>query len=196
MYKQEDFLDKEGDYIDVDNLANICNKLRGKIKRQFIMQIISYILIVLLAVLFYMFRCQCQFQPLPTEIEKGSIHVVQPNKDMQDDVNLAADAGLFNVFMNTDITFENTMSKGDVMIQNVDTNKYPMYVEIYADNILEPIYKSATIPVGYKVEQAKLSANLPKGTYDCTAYFYVLDTEDSTTILNRIGIKCSISILK
>lgn len=153
----------------------------------------AYILIAVLFVLFLLFRCQCLMNG--SDLEKGSIDFVQPKSDrnLQEEVNKAVEAGMFNVFMNTDIVFENGDEKGNLLIQNVETNPNPVFVEIYLKDSNELIYKSDEIPVGYKIEEGKLNVSLDKGTYDCVAYFNVID-EASKEVVNRIGLNVKLTI--
>lgn len=128
-----------------------------------------------------------------TDISKGEIDWDQPkaSRDLQAEIDKAVEQGMFNVFMNTNIAFQDGNSKGNMMIQNIETNRYPMYVEIYHDNTL--LYKSDIIEPGYKIEEAKLDTPLSKGTYDCTAYFYVTDN-NKEEVQNKIGLNIKITV--
>ena len=61
------------------------------------------------------------------------------------------------------------------MIVNEGVNNYPQVVEITRNDTGDSIYKSGAIPVGSKIEKAKLSVDLEPGTYECTALFYNVD---------------------
>lgn len=61
------------------------------------------------------------------------------------------------------------------MIVNESINRYPQVVEITRNDTNEVVYKSGAIPVGSKIETAKLSVDLDVGTYECTAMFYNVD---------------------
>jgi hypothetical protein len=128
-----------------------------------------------------------------TDILKGKIDWDQPkaSRDLQAEIDKAVEQGMFNVFMNTNVVFQDGNSKGNMMIQNIDTNLYPMYVEIYHDDTL--LYKSNIIDPGYKIEEAKLDTALSKGTYDCTAYFYVTDS-NKEEVQNKIGLNIKITV--
>ena len=69
----------------------------------------------------------------PSDISQGEIEWNQPraSRDLQAEIDKAVEQGMFNVFMNTNVVFKDGNSKGNMMIQNIDTNIYPMYVEIY-----------------------------------------------------------------
>lgn len=157
------------------------NKKRNKI---------IIVIIVLISLLLFLVRCN----PLRLDISKGEIDWDQPraSRDLQAEIDKAVEQGMFNVFMNTNIVFQDGNSKGNMMIQNIDTNVYPMYVEIYNnDNTL--LYKSDIIDPGYKIEEAKLDTVLSKGTYDCTAYFYVTDS-NKEEVQNKIGLNIKITV--
>ena len=92
-------------------------------------------------------------------------------------LNEKVEEGMINISMNTAPTFENGTAEGALMIVNEAVNRYPQIVEIVRADTKERIYRSGAIPVGSKIEQAKLAVDLDAGTYDCTALFYSVDPE-------------------
>lgn len=92
-----------------------------------------------------------------------------------DALNEKVEEGMINISMNTSPTFKDGTSAGNLMIVNEGVNRYPQVVEISRNDNGEQIYKSGAIPVGSKIEQAKLAVDLPAGTYECTALFYNVD---------------------
>lgn len=156
-------------------------------------KIIAFIIIIILLFLLLSRCCSsCSYMP-PSDISQGEIEWNQPraSRDLQAEIDKAVEQGMFNVFMNTNIVFQDGNSKGNMMIQNIDTNVYPMYVEIYNNDTL--LYKSDIIDPGYKIEEAKLDTVLSKGTYDCTAYFYVTDS-NKEEVQNKIGLNIKITV--
>ena len=92
-------------------------------------------------------------------------------------LNEKVEDGMINISMNTSPNFANGTSVGNLMIVNEAINRYPQVVEITRNDTNEVIYKSDAIPVGSKIESAKLSADLDAGTYECTAMFYNVNAE-------------------
>ena len=90
--------------------------------------------------------------------------------------------GMINISMNTAPYFEDGKAEGNVMIVNESINNYPQQVEFIRNDTQEVIYQSKAIPVGSKIERAKLDVVLPAGTYECTAYFHNLDPETGDMI--------------
>ena len=90
--------------------------------------------------------------------------------------------GMINISMNTAPYFENGASEGNVMIVNESINNYPQQVEFIRNDTQEIIYQSKAIPIGSKIERAKLDVELPAGTYECTAMFHNLDPETGDII--------------
>ena len=78
--------------------------------------------------------------------------------------------------------FEDGTADGNLMIVNESINNYPQKVQIVRNDTGDQIYESNAIPVGSKIERAKLDAALPAGTYECTAYFHNLDPETGEII--------------
>ncbi len=83
--------------------------------------------------------------------------------------------GMINISMNTSPYFRNGSEAGNLMIVNEGANRYPQVVEIVRNDTGELIYRSGAIPVGSKIESAKLDTVLGAGTYECTALFYNVD---------------------
>ena len=90
--------------------------------------------------------------------------------------------GMINISMNTAPYFENGASEGNIMIVNESINNYPQQVEFIRNDTQEIIYQSKAIPIGSKIERAKLDVELPAGTYECTAMFHNLDPETGNVI--------------
>jgi hypothetical protein len=81
------------------------------------------------------------------------------------------------------------------MIVNETVNRYPQVVEITRSDTQEVIYKSGAIPVGKKIEEAKLDVDLPAGTYECTAMFYNVNP-DTGEYLGCAGAVITVTVLE
>lgn len=111
-----------------------------------------------------------------------------------DALNEKVDEGMINISMNTTPTFSDGAAEGNLMIVNEGVNRYPQIVEITRNDTGETIYTSGAIPVGSKLENAKLSVDLPAGTYECTALFHNVDP-DSGVKLGCAGAVITITVL-
>jgi hypothetical protein len=78
------------------------------------------------------------------------------------------------VNINSSPIFETGESEGTLMISNSEKNRYSQQVEIYTTADHQLIY-SGKIEVGSEVKTSTLLVDLPKGTYDCTAYFRAIN---------------------
>ena len=96
-------------------------------------------------------------------------------EEIAEKLNEKVAEGMINISMNTAPYFENGASEGNVMIVNEAINNYPQKVQIIRNDTGEQIFQSKAIPVGSKIERAALDAELPAGTYECTAMFHNLD---------------------
>lgn len=110
-------------------------------------------------------------------------------------LNEKVEEGMINISMNTSPVFEYGTSEGNLMIVNEGVNNYPQVVEITRNDTGELIYKSGGIPVGSKIESAKLAVDLPAGTYECTALFYSVDS-DTGASLGCAGAIITITVLQ
>jgi hypothetical protein len=74
--------------------------------------------------------------------------------------------------LNSRVFFPDAVSAGNVLIQNPETNKYLLSVDIVLPETRISLYYSGAIAPGEQVESAVLSAagqKLMNGTYECTA---------------------------
>lgn len=99
-----------------------------------------------------------------------------------DSLNEKIEEGMINISMNTSPVFKDGTSEGNLMIVNEGINNYPQVVEITRNDTNEVIYKSGGIPVGSKIETAKLTVDLPAGTYECTAMFHSVDPDTGASL--------------
>ena len=97
-------------------------------------------------------------------------------------LNEKVEQGMINISMNTAPVFETATAEGNLMIVNDAVNNYPQVVEITRNDTGESIYKSGGIPVGSKIENAKLSVDLPAGRYECTAMFHNVDPDTGNSL--------------
>ncbi|MBQ8401951.1 MAG: hypothetical protein IJX14_08480, partial [Clostridia bacterium] len=157
------------------------NRKDTKNSNKIIAIVIGVLLII--AILLAAFRGCESVKPIENPIETGPGIVyddgaVQGGWDEADtdkiiaSLNEKVEEGMINISMNTSPNFRDGTSEGNLMIVNEGINRYPQVVEITRNDTNEMIYKSGAIPVGSKIEHAKLSVDLPAGTYDCTAMFY------------------------
>ena len=114
-------------------------------------------------------------------------------EEIAEKLNEKVAEGMINISMNTAPYFEDGTSEGNVMIVNESINNYPQKVQIVRNDTGEQIYQSNAIPVGSKIERAKLDVVLPTGTYECTAYFHNLDPE-SGEIIGTAGAIITITV--
>ena len=103
-------------------------------------------------------------------------------EEIAEKLNEKVAEGMINISMNTAPYFEDGKAEGNVMIVNESINNYPQKVQIVRNDTGEQIYQSNAIPVGSKIERAKLDVVPPAGTYECTAYFHNLDPETGDII--------------
>ena len=114
-------------------------------------------------------------------------------EEIAERLNQKVEEGMINISMNTAPYFENGAAEGNIMIVNESINNYPQQVEFIRNDTGEQIYQSNAIPVGSKIERAKLDVVLPTGTYECTAYFHNLDPE-SGEIIGTAGAIITITV--
>ena len=101
---------------------------------------------------------------------------------VREGLNAGVEEGYINISMNTTPFFEDGESEGNLMIVNESVNRYPQKVVITRNDSGDVVYESGGIPVGSKIEKAKLLKNLPAGTYECTAMFHNVNPETGESL--------------
>ena len=163
------------------------------------------ILTLIVVILLFVRACEGEttIDP-PVESGPGIVYddgAVQGGWDIADtdkiiaSLNEKVEEGMINISMNTSPNFRDGAAEGNLMIVNEGINRYPQVVEITRNDTNEMIYKSGAIPVGSKIEHAKLSVDLPAGTYECTAMFYNVDP-NTGSYLGCAGAIISITVLE
>lgn len=162
-------------------------------------------ILIIVAILFGLLRgCQNE-QPIDTGTTPTGIiyddNAVEGGWNEADtdeiiaNLNKKVEEGMINISMNTTPIFSDGSTAGNLMIVNEGINRYPQVVEITRNDTGEIIYKSGAIPVGSKIETAKLSVDLNAGTYECTALFYSVDP-DTGNYLGCAGAAININVLE
>ncbi len=150
-------------------------------------------LVMVLIILFLLWQASLQkkqMEPTPTPPPSQGFHV-DPNategglvtkskEEIQEELNEKVAMGMINISMNTSPVFPTGDSEGNLLIVNADKNNYPQVVYIVRKDTGEEIYRSGGIPVGSKIEKAKLAVDLDPGTYECVAYFNNVDAATGT----------------
>ena len=113
-------------------------------------------------------------------------------EEVEAKLNAQLEEGMINISMNTSPWFEDDTSLGNLMIVNETINRHPQKAEIIRNDTGEVIYTSGAIPVGSKIEAAKLDVELEAGSYECTALFHNLD--DTGNIIGSAGAIITITI--
>lgn len=101
--------------------------------------------------------------------------------------------GMINISMNTNPIFETGTSMGTLRITNSASNRYPQLIEIFTKDDNALVYSGA-VDIGNKVEKSRLLVDLPKGDYECIAYFSAINPETGEK-LGTAGANIKITVL-
>ena len=170
-------------------------------KNRFVL--ILLLVLVVIAIALTLFK-SCSADKAPNTTQNGIVYddnAIEGGWDEADmdkiveSLNEKVDEGMINISMNTSPIFTNGTSTGNLMIVNETVNRYPQVVEITRSDTQEVIYKTGAIPVGKKIEEAKLDVDLPAGTYECTAMFYNVNP-DTGEYLGCAGAVITVTVLE
>lgn len=90
---------------------------------------------------------------------------------------------MFNISINTQISFPNGTAEGQAYIDNISANHYNMTVQIVLDDTGESVYQSGGIRPGQlHREYHCCPRRWPKGSYKATAIFTAHDPEDQSEV--------------
>jgi len=166
--------------------------------------ILILVLVIIAAALFIFKSSSGEDTPDPTPSGSGIVYDDNAvdggwneadTEEIVASLNKKVDEGMINISMNTSPIFTNGTSTGNLMIVNETINRYPQVVEIVRSDTGETIYKSGAIPVGKKIEEAKLDVDLAKGEYECTAMFYNVNP-DTGEYLGCAGAVITVTVLE
>lgn len=115
-------------------------------------------------------------------------------EDIQNLVNKQVEEGMFNISINSVITFENGTAEGNMRIENIPNNRYYMVVRLVLDDTGQEVYESGGIKPGQFIENAPLKEPLSKGNYPATAVFTAVDP-DTLKEIGRAQAQVTLSVL-
>ena len=108
------------------------------------------------------------------------------NSEIEAELNRVIEDGTMSISINANPIFADGKSEGSLQIENSPANKYAQEIVITLDETGEEIYRSGLLLPNYHIQKDKLSKNLEKGEYNCTATFVGYDTESEKDPI-RIG---------
>ncbi len=116
------------------------------------------------------------------------------DEEIQAELNRIVEEGMFNISISGEVEFASGTSEGELRIENVPGNQYLMQVTIVRDDNGRTVYESGIIEPNWHIQKARLSEDLPAGTYPCTATFYAYDAE-TEELVGQAAAKVSIVVL-
>ena len=128
------------------------------------------------------------------DLAKNGFLEGRSQEDIQRLVNEQVEKGMFNISINSAITFENGTAEGNMSIENIPGNQYYMVVRLVLDDTGGTVYESGGIKPGQFIEKAPLSVSLAKGTYPATAVFTAVDP-DSLKEIGRVQAEVTLQVL-
>lgn len=112
-----------------------------------------------------------------TDAIAGRIQMMSEDQ-IQQELDRLVEEGMFNISIASAIVFDSPQAEGQARIENVETNRYHMQVDIRLDDTGELVYASKLIQPGYSIENIRLSKQLPPGEYAATAVFSAITKEE------------------
>lgn len=157
-------------------------KKKGK-KKLLLLLLLLLLLVSIAATLFlhqqgyFLWPWETATQMVSGNLTKGELGIGGDPVDFQK----AADEGNVTMQLNTEPHFKD--GKGDLLIQNVEANKYDMKVLIYLgdDDTGEMVYDSGRIPPGNYIGYDELNTTLSVGEHKAIAYVSFWDGNNHMT---------------
>lgn len=150
---------------------------------------------IVIAGLFLWKSCGAEKSPFAfDDLAKNGYLEGRTPEDLQNLVNKQVEEGMFNISINSVITFEDGNAEGNMRIENIEANRYYMTVSLVLDETGETVYESKGIKPGQFIENAPLDKPLAKGNYPATAVFSAVD-QDSLREIGRAQAQITITVL-
>lgn len=117
------------------------------------------------------------------ELDDNATIGIMPGVDMEQrlsELQEELDESMIAFSVNTNPSFLNGISEGNIMLENPEQNAKLIVAEIYLDENKELLYKTKALKPGSYIENIKLDKELDKGEYPATVYFkaYAQDTQE------------------
>lgn len=185
-------------------MENSFNKRINK-KRLFVWLVFSIPLVVMILISFGLIEL---FPKDKTDMNKASTAILDADNgegvydgpldlgnssDVKAALQAKTDASYMSYKINVNPVFATGKSKGNLMIENSDGNRYLLQVEIMRDDDGQLMYKSPVIKPNQSVKEAVLLEGFEKGEYKAVAYFKAYDP-DTRVLIGNAGMKITITI--
>ena len=110
------------------------------------------------------------------------------------ELNRVVDEGMFNIAINSYITFPDAKGEGVANIENVPGNRYNMTVSIVLDDTGETVSQSKGIKPGQYIQKIRLDEELPEGFYYATAVFTAYAQDEAHTRGGQAAAKSQLEV--
>ena len=119
------------------------------------------------------------------------------NAEIEAELNRVIEEGSMSISINANPIFADGGSEGNLQIENSPSNLYGQEIIITLDDTGEEIYRSGLLLPNYHIQSDKLSKELSKGEYDCTATFigYDVKSEKEPIQIGSAAAKIKITVL-
>ena len=110
------------------------------------------------------------------------------------ELNRVVDEGMFNIAINSYITFPDAKGEGVANIENVPGNRYNMTVSIVLDDTGETVYQSKGIKPGQYIQKIRLDEELPEGFYYAPAVFTAYAQDEAHPRVGQAAAKIQLEV--
>lgn len=160
--------------------------------------IVSICFIVALIVISFGMRSYMSPQPVNSNLvmDDNATLGIMPGVDKEQrlsELQEKLDKSMIAFSVNTNPTFLNGISEGNIMIENPEQNAKLLVAEIYLDESQELLYATKAIKPGSYIENVKLDKELVKGEYPATIYFKGY-SEDSQEYIGQTAAQITLHI--
>lgn len=115
-------------------------------------------------------------------------------EEIQQELNRVVEEGMFNISIASAIVFDGPQGEGEARIENVESNRYHMKVDIRLDSTGELVYSSKLIRPGYSIQNIRLNRELEPGEYEATATFSAI-TQQEMELFGQAGAQIKLYVM-
>lgn len=125
---------------------------------------------------------------------RGTVATPENIDEIRASIDEPVQDGYYNTRMNVDWNFQDSKTpSSNAMVENSERNTRTVYFDLFLDETNELIYSSPFIPVGSKLENFALDAEISKGDHTATVVYHLVD--DDYQEITTVSVSVNLHIL-
>jgi uncharacterized Fe-S cluster-containing protein len=133
----------------------------------------SVVFVAMAAIIIYLLTRSGDAAKKVVKDDRPTVVTSQNSDQIKANIDKPVEDGYYEVGMNTTWTFDGKTS--DAFVENSKNNNRTVYFDVFRSDTKELVYSSPYIPVGDKIQNFALTADLEPGSYDGLVTYHLVD---------------------